>query len=340
MARFMSTARASIAVVALASSIMVGTAPAQAASSKGCVDGGFSLVNLSTGTVVARAGDDRIRTTIPATRFGDQFAVRGRYVQFEVRSNDFAVFDQAFTGAANPLDITGGRFTPVFASKVPNHRGLTLTSGISVELDDEGVELGRTGTGLSMKVQAKDCAQGGIFQMEPERSDLTRTRIVHTLATSSTPGLTPFYYDNPNFRAKIGTFLGSTCTSPLTGPPGQFCVAVSARVNIGNDLSPKFAARDSAQVATRVPQPACNTVSGLTPSVQHCGGQSIWDVASGGRMGFVTGEDAVEVANPPTDCVEDCQAQNQVRGRLAVLGAPFPVPNGSRLTPSTAPAVP
>jgi hypothetical protein len=39
------------------------------------------------------------------------------------------------------------------------------------------------------------------------------------------------------------------------------------------------------------------------------------------------------VGNPPTDCVEDCQAQNQVRGRLAVLGFPFPVPAGSRLVP-------
>ncbi len=50
-------------------------------------------------------------------------------------------------------------------------------------------------------------------------------------------------------------------------------------------------------------------------------------------MGFVTGEDAVEVANPPTQCVSDCQAQNQVRGRLAVLGHPFPVLAASRLTP-------
>jgi len=341
MAWFRSAARTTLAVATLASSMIVGgAAPAQAASSKGCVDGGFSLVNLSTGTVVARSGEDRIRTTIPAARLGTRFAVRGRYAQFEVRSADFAVFNQAFTGAANPLDITGGRRTPVFASKVPNHRGLTLTSGIAVELDDEAVELGRTGTGLSMKIQAKDCAQGGIFQMEPQRSDGTATRVVHTLATSGTPGLTPFYYDNPNFRARIGTFLGSTCTSPQTGPPGQFCVAVAARVNIGNDLSPKFVARDSAQVATRVTQPACNTATPLTPSVRHCGGESIWDVASGGRMGFVTGEDAVEVANPPTNCVQDCQAQNQVRGRLAVLGAPFPVPKGSRLTPRTAPVAP
>ena len=63
---------------------------------------------------------------------------------------------------------------------------------------------------------------------------------------------------------------------------------------------------------------------------------SVWDVASGGRMGFVTGEDAIEVANPPTDCTHQCQAQNQVRGRLAVLGFPFPVPAGSRLVPRSA----
>ena len=54
-------------------------------------------------------------------------------------------------------------------------------------------------------------------------------------------------------------------------------------------------------------------------------------------MGFVTGEDATEVANPPTTCVENCQAQNPVQGSLATLGFPFPVPAGSRLTPRTSP---
>ena len=315
------------------------TAPAQAASSDGCENGGFRLVNLATGATVAQPGEDRIRTTIPAAQFGSTFAVRGRYAQFDVRANDFAVLNQAFTGAANPLDITGGRFTPVFASKVPEHRGLVLSSAISVELDEESVELSRTGTGLSMKIQAKDCAQGGIFQMEPERSDGTRTRVTHTLAQSTTPGLTPFYFDNPNFRARVGQFLGDDCTSVVTGPPSTFCVQVSTRVNIANDLSRRFVARDSSQVADRVPQPACNTATPVTPSVRHCGGMSVWDVASGGRLGFVTGEDATEVANPPTACTSQCQAQNQVRGRLAVLGHPFPVPAGSRLVPRTA-AVP
>ncbi|MGG5258125.1 hypothetical protein [Phycicoccus avicenniae] len=310
---------------------------AQAASSKGCDGGGYRLVNLTTGATVARAGADRVRTTVPAAALGARFAVRGKYTQFDVRAADFAVLDQAFTGAANELDITGGRFTPVFASKVPDHRGLTLTSGVSVELDDEGLSLQRTGTGLSMKLQAKDCAQGGIFQMEPQRTDGTATRVTHTLAQSSTPGLTPSYVDNPTFRQRAGQFLGSGCTSVVTGPPGQFCVQVAPRVNIVNGLSARFVARDSAQVATRVPQSACNTATPVTPSVRHCGGMSVWDVASGGRMGFVTGEDSTEVANPPTTCTSDCQAQNQVKGRLAVLGIPFPLPAGSRLTPRTAP---
>lgn len=295
--------------------------PAQAASSKGCVGGGF--------TVLGHGGEFEGSVAAPAGRF----LVQGRYAQFEVDPVTFAVHNQSFTGAAHELDQTGGRFTPIYASRVPNHRGLRLTSAISVEIDDEELQLTRTGTGLSMKLQAKDCASGGIFQMEPQRSDGTRTRIVHTLAPSA------FYYDNPNFRARLGQFLGSACTSVTTGPPSQFCVQVSPRVNIGNAVSPRFAVRDSAQVATRVRQAACgpdftNTL-GLTETRDHCGGMAIWDVASGGRMGMVTGEDATEVANPPTTCVQNCQAQNQVRGRLANLGSPFPVPAASRLAPRT-----
>ena len=69
--------------------------------------------------------------------------------------------------------MTGGRFHPGVGRKVPDHRGLSLSSAVTVEIDGEGLEVSRTGTGLSMKIQAKDCAQGGIFQMEPQRSDGT-----------------------------------------------------------------------------------------------------------------------------------------------------------------------
>jgi hypothetical protein len=325
--------RAALIAFALVVPAIALASPAQAASSKACEGGGYQLVNARTGAVVAdgRTGT-RIRTTIPASSLGDRFIVRGVHQEFTVRASDFAVFDHLFTGAPNPDRMVTAR-TVVWESKIPDHRGLALTSAITVQLDREAVELGRTGAGLSMKIQGKDCAQGGIFQMEPERGDGTRTRIAHTLGGQS------FYFDNPNFRARIGQFLGSQCTSAQFGPPSQFCVQVTARVNIASDspAARNLVARDSAQVATRIPQPVCDTAGPPVEQVNHCGRQSFWDVASGGRMGFVTGEDAVEVANPPTTCTQNCQAQNQVRGRLAVLGFPSPVPPASRLTPPTAP---
>jgi len=303
-----------------------------AAKSSGCEGGGFKLVNLSTNAVVASNGTTQ---TIPAASFGPgaRFAVRGLFNEFDVGLADFAVFNYAFTGAPNPLDMTGGVRTVVWASKQPDHRGLTLTSAISADLTSGGLVISRTGPGLSMKIQAADCASGGIFQMEVSRGDGTRTRITHTLAQNN-GALSAFYFDNPNFRAQVGQFLGADCTSVTTGPPSQFCVKVATRVNIGNGFSSKLVGRDSPQVATRISQTDCNTATPVSPSVAHCGSVSIWDVASGGRMGFVTGEDAVEVANPATTCTHQCQAQDQVRGRLAVLGFPFPVPAGSRLTPA------
>jgi hypothetical protein len=64
-------------------------------------------------------------------------------------------------GAPDPLDQTGGRRIVLYAGKEPDHRGLTLTSAASPRLDKESLEPSRAGTGLSMKLQAKDCADGG-----------------------------------------------------------------------------------------------------------------------------------------------------------------------------------
>jgi len=326
MTSLLSKSLTALAVLGATVPLAAVTAPpaAQAASSKFCDGGSYSVLGR-TGT------KDRFRGTVPAP--AGRFVVQGRYNRFTVDPATFAIHDYAFTGAPNVGDMTGGRPTPVYASKVPDHRGLTLTGGISLELRDGDLVMSRTGAGLGMKIQAKDCAQGGIFQMEPARGDGTRTRIVHTVADSA------FYYDNPAFRARLGQWLGSGCVSAETGPAGQFCVRVSPRVNIGSDTAPRLVLRDSAQVAARVPQASCGpdftNALGLTETRDHCGATSIWDVASGGRMGMVTGEDATEVANPPTACTTDCQAENQVNGRLAVLGFPVPVPAGSRLAPRT-----
>ena len=305
------------AAVATAAFFLAPAEKAFAATAAGCEGGGFTITRLADGTTVNDG-----ETTIPAANLGEVFFVDGRYIEFFVVSSTFGIRDYTFTGAANPKDITGGVRTPVWAEKTPDHRGLVLTSAVTVEIGDEDIVIERSGTGgLTMKIQAKDCAQGGIFQMEPERGDHTTTLFTHVLTANT------FYFDNPNFRAREGD----------TVPFKDTTIVVPSRVNIANDLSSKFVARDSAQVAERRDEPACNnqiqTRTGAFDTVLHCGGVTRWDVASGGRMGFVTGEDSVEVAPGPTNCIQNCQAQNRVRGRAVVLGHPFPVPAASRLQP-------
>jgi hypothetical protein len=319
------SAAACLALLATAPLVLLTGGPAaQAAGSKACDGGGFTVLGKSAATGFDGA------VAAPASRF----SVQGKYTRFDIEPADFAVYDYGFTGAANQADITGGRPTPAYASKIPDHRGLIPTSLVTLTVRGADLVISRTRTAdLSMKIQAKDCAQGGIFQMEPARGDGTRTRIVHRLAGEA------FYFDNANFRGQLGRFLGSDCQNAQTGPPSKFCVQVTPRVNIANNISPGFVLRDSLQVATRIRQVSCGpdftNTAGLSDTRDHCGGTSIWDVASGGRMGMVTGEDGTEVANPPTVCATDCQAQNKVNGRLANLGLPFPVPVSSQLTPRT-----
>jgi len=298
---------------------------ALAASSAGCDGGGFSVLGVS--------GSQK--STVPAGSLASSFLVKGKYVVFIVDSASFAVRDWTLTGAPNPLDITGEIPTIVFASKIPDHRGLALTSDISVESDRESLVLQRTGPGLSMKIQVKDCANGGIFQMEPARTDGAATVFTHVL------GDDVFYFDNPNVRDRLGENIpcsgvlpdGTLVACKGANPDGT--VTVTARVNFANDLSDKFVGRDSPQAATRIVTDCANSIPNpFHPgSVSHCGGVSQWSVASGGRMGQVMGEDATEIAPAAKLCTADCVAQNQVQGRAVVVGFPFPVPDAVRLKP-------
>jgi hypothetical protein len=52
-------------------------------------------------------------------------------------------------------------------------------------------------------------------------------------------------------------------------------------------------------------------------------------VTSGGRLGGVLGEDAVELSQGATNCTSQCQAQNQIKGSLPVPPDPTnPTPIG------------
>jgi dockerin type I repeat protein len=297
----------------------------RAASSHGCEGGGFVLLGL--------AGNQD--TVVPATSVPSTFLVKGLYVEFTVDAATFGVRDWTLTGAPSELDITGGRRTVVFASKMPDHRGVTLNSGVSVKMNGGSLVISRDGPGVSMKIQVKDCANGGLFQMEVERDDQAETLFTHILADGV------FYFDNPNVRDRLGERI--PCSGVLPDGTPVVCnganvdgtVTVTARVNFANDFSNKFVGRDSPQVATRIVHDCVNNIPNpFHPgTVNHCGGISQWSVASGGRMGQVMGEDATEIAPAATPCTEDCTAQNQVNGRALVVGFPFPVPAAVRLQP-------
>ncbi|NHC13634.1 hypothetical protein [Motilibacter deserti] len=251
-----------------AAALTLPASSAGAATSVGCTGGGFK-VTLPNGTAV-RSGGDKIKPSqLPA---GSTLKVRGKYVEFDVNVSTFAAYDYTLTGAPNPVDLTGGVRTPVFASKVADLGTRTLNSGeLEIKLSDSDLVLLRKGAGeLKMKIQAKDCATGGIFQMEPEGAG--NVLVTHTLS----PGM--YYYVNP-----------------YTG-----------KINFGNGTD--FRGKDSPQVATKLSQ--TDTVT-------------TWSVASGGRMGGVLGEDAVELSAGASNCVQDCQAQNRVRGSLPVTDPAF-----------------
>ncbi len=314
-------------VVALGVASLLTLTPdrAFAASSAACAGGGFSLLGLS--------GNQR--SIVAADNLGNSFLVKGTYIEFTVDSQTFGVRDWTLTGAPNPLDITGGTPTVVYASKMPDHRDLTLTSDVSVESSGQSLVIVRTGPGLSMKIQAKDCANGGVFQMEPVRGDGTATVVTHVLADGV------FYFDNPNVRDRLGDNIpcsgilpdGTPVVCPGANPDGT--VTVAARVNFANDFSDKFVGRDSPQVATRIERDCANDIPNpFHPgSVNHCGGVTQWSVASGGRLGQVMGEDATEIAPAAKRCTANCTAQDQVQGKAIVVGFPFPVPDAVRLQP-------
>ncbi len=257
------------AAVALAAGLVpaVLAGPAAAAGTAACAGGGYR-VTTPTGAVLAGRGAKLAAAGLPAH---SRLQVRGTYTGFDVDVSTFAVHDYTLTAASNPASMTAGRALPVFASKVPDLGTATLDAGtLEVTIDGSALRLRRAGGTVKMSIQAKDCATGGIFQMEPEAG--RPVTVTHTLA----PGIAYF-------------------VNPYTG-----------KVNFGDGAL--LRGKDSPQVATRLSQTDTTTV---------------WEVASGGRMGGVLGEDAVELSAGATLCVQQCQAQNRVRGSLPVTDPAF-----------------
>jgi hypothetical protein len=143
----------------------------------------------------------------------------------------------------------------LFARREALH-GQTLTRPLSVELNNEQLVLQRTSRNgtLDMKIQSKDCSTGGLFQMEPESDVAATTTLEHQLAA----GLS--YFDPAPSTSRTFFSVGGTRTG----------------ASLGYD-SPALAAR----VFPALGAPVSGTIARYA-------------VQNGGRMGLVTGEDAVE----------------------------------------------
>ena len=213
-------------------------------------------------------------------RVSGRIAVRGVNVTMSIDPTTLGVYDYTLTGAPSPERMVTTP-TVVFSSKVPELTAAQLRTPVLRELQlRDGTLVAIFGTAAGkLKVQAKDAPQGGIFQMEPEFTG--NVVIKHTLG----PGL--FYFVNP-YTQKINFGDGIDAVSPAQSATSYHQMLLG---------------KDSPQVATKLEQTRTTTR---------------WSVASGGRMGGVLGEDAIELSQGATNCTQQCQAQNQVQGSLPV----------------------
>ena len=117
-------------------------------------------------TVGGRTYRGDTRVDIPASQVGTGIQVRGTHVEFDVVASTFEVLGYTLTGAPAQIPLTNVR-TRIFDSKRPDH-GDVLNDRLRLRLQAEQLVLEREGRRQDMKIQAKDCNQGGIFQMEPE----------------------------------------------------------------------------------------------------------------------------------------------------------------------------
>ena len=161
-------ALAVLTAVAALGGPLVATLPAQAATSSACTGGGFTVT--SGGRAFSKADSSRL----PASTL---LNVRGRYVEFDFAPVTGNIYNYVYTGAANPESMTDGVRTPVFASKTLD-LGAALTKDVEARVDRTDVTILARGGSAKVKIQAKDCATGGIFKNEVEGEASNAPRVV------------------------------------------------------------------------------------------------------------------------------------------------------------------
>jgi hypothetical protein len=292
-----------VAVVATTTTIL-GLALAPAFAKGGGQTGGEAGDDKVGGTSTGLAGDYSV--TLNGTTYNPalgkdvklknvavsgQIVVTGVHTSFTFDPATDGVYNYTLTGAASPDRMVTSP-TVLFASKVPTLTAAQLAHPVlsDLEIKDDTVTAIIATDGGKMKVQAKDAASGGIFQMEPEFG--SAVTVTHVL------GAGIFYFVNP-FTGKVNFGNGIDAVTPAQSATGYHQMLLG---------------KDSPQVATKLAQTGTTTV---------------WSVTSGGRRGGVLGEDATEASLGASTCTQQCQAQERIQGSLPVPPNPTnPTPIG------------
>jgi hypothetical protein len=282
---FLSVGKVAVVIAAVVAGSFAVAAPASAKTSAG---GGDFAVTVNGQTYNPAVGKSLKLDNLAAS---GTVAVRGRNVGFDIDAATLGVYNYTLTGAADTQRMVTSP-TVIFASKVPTLTAAQLAGATIKQLevkDDTLTVLFTTSLG-KYKIQAKDGAQGGIFQMETEFA--TPVEFVHTL------GAGVFYFVN-SFTGKVNFGSGVDAVTQAQSATGYHQMLLG---------------KDSPQVAAKTFQ---------------SGSVTKWIVQPGGRLGGVLGEDAIELSQGATNCTSQCQAQNQIHGSLPVPPNPVdPTPIG------------
>jgi hypothetical protein len=196
--------------------VMVGSTPERAQAAKG---GTCERFTVTTGGRTFTVDQKR---TLQPNQVGQTIEVSGTYIRFTVESNTFTVRNYTHTGVDSPRadkNLPIDAPTVIFTSKVPNHND-NLNGPLSLEISQESLVLERSGARQDMKIQAKDCQQGGLFQMEPEPG-ITET---NTLGpdfhyTQQPPGEERLCFTNGRFSGydspELATLLSNTASTAV-----------------------------------------------------------------------------------------------------------------------------
>jgi hypothetical protein len=269
--------RGGTALVAALAAAVAFAAPAQAKTA----DTGDYAVTVNGVTYNPAPGKD---VKLQDVALAGRLVVSGVHTRFQVDPATLGVYDYTLTGAPDAGRMVTAP-TVIFASKVPTLTEAQLAGArlSSLEVKDSTLVLVLSTSAGSLKVQAKDAPQGGIFQMESEFG--APVEFVHTLGSGI------FYFVNA-FTGKVNLGNGIDRVSATDDPTGYHQMLLG---------------KDSPQVATK-------TFQGGTVTK--------WLVQPGGRLGGVLGEDAIELSQGATSCTSQCQAQNQINGSLTVPSDP------------------